>query len=220
MSTSTILKILFVFTFASISTLDLHSQEDWELNDTKDNIKIFTKKPEGSRYEQVKLTTTIKASLSEITAMLEDVKGQEDWVYATKTAELIGAKTNEAEFHYYMVVDMPFPAKNRDVVIQYKRSQDPTTKIVTTLSKAVNGIKEKQKKLERLEQFSSTYILKPLGENEVAVEYFLQADPGGSLPAWMVNLFTTKGPYESMLKLLRKSESGDYRTATNSVVNF
>lgn len=220
MPKSIILKLIFTFSFMSISVFSLQSQEDWKLNETKENIKIYTKKPDGSKYEQVRLTTTINASLSEITAMLEDVKGQEDWVYATKSAELIGAKNNESEFQYYMVVDMPFPAKNRDVVIQYKRSQNPDTKVVTTYSKSINGVKEKHNKLHRLEQFSSTYTLKPIGENLVAVEYFLQADPGGTLPAWMVNLFTTKGPYESMLKLVRISESGDYRSANNSVINF
>jgi hypothetical protein len=35
----------------------------------------------------------------------------------------------------------------------------------------------------------------------VNVEYTLFADPGGSVPAWLINLFITKGPMESFKKL-------------------
>jgi hypothetical protein len=33
------------------------------------------------------------------------------------------------------------------------------------------------------------------------IVYTFEADPGGSLPAWLVNSFADKGPYESFRKL-------------------
>jgi len=35
----------------------------------------------------------------------------------------------------------------------------------------------------------------------IHVIYTLEADPGGSVPAWLVNSFVEKGPYESFKKL-------------------
>ena len=50
----------------------------------------------------------------------------------------------------------------------------------------------------------------------IRIEYTIQVDPGGSIPAWVLNLFSTKGPFETFSKLkemLRQSnnrESGTY----------
>jgi hypothetical protein len=35
----------------------------------------------------------------------------------------------------------------------------------------------------------------------INIVYTFDADPGGSLPAWLVNMFADKGPYESFKKL-------------------
>jgi hypothetical protein len=37
--------------------------------------------------------------------------------------------------------------------------------------------------------------------NSISIVYILEADPGGSVPAWMVNMFIDKGPFESFKKL-------------------
>ncbi|MEO6631403.1 MAG: lipid-binding protein, partial [Mucilaginibacter sp.] len=33
-----------------------------------------------------------------------------------------------------------------------------------------------------------------LGQNQVHVEYSIHVDPGGALPAWLVNIFATDAP--------------------------
>jgi hypothetical protein len=38
-------------------------------------------------------------------------------------------------------------------------------------------------------------------------------DPAGSLPNWMVNLFITKGPYETFVKL-REEVKGQQKVAS------
>jgi hypothetical protein len=35
----------------------------------------------------------------------------------------------------------------------------------------------------------------------IHIVYTFEADPGGSIPAWMVNSFADKGPFESFKKL-------------------
>jgi len=35
----------------------------------------------------------------------------------------------------------------------------------------------------------------------ISIVYTFEADPGGNLPAWLVNSFADKGPYESFKKL-------------------
>lgn len=216
LNTFRILCILLLYIFFADSSI---AQEAWKLSSDKENIKVYTRKLIGDKFEQVKITTVIKSGLSDIVAILEDVPGQKNWMYATQKSELLGSKSSEDDFNYYLIMDMPFPAKDRDVVIHYERDQNLETKVVTTKSSALNGIKEEVKKLARITDFSSTYTLTPIGDKQVEVEYFLKANPGGSLPAWMVNLFTTKGPYESMLALVKLAESGNYKASVSTIID-
>jgi hypothetical protein len=38
----------------------------------------------------------------------------------------------------------------------------------------------------------------------ISIVYTFEVDPGGSLPAWLVNSFADKAPYESFKKLSEK----------------
>ncbi|HTC01448.1 MAG TPA: hypothetical protein VK705_12275 [Ferruginibacter sp.] len=44
------------------------------------------------------------------------------------------------------------------------------------------------------------YVTMPTN-NTITIRYIFDADPGGSLPAWLVNMFIDKAPYESFKKL-------------------
>jgi hypothetical protein len=35
----------------------------------------------------------------------------------------------------------------------------------------------------------------------ISIDYIFEAEPGGSLPAWVANMFADKGPYETFRKL-------------------
>ena len=37
--------------------------------------------------------------------------------------------------------------------------------------------------------------------NTINIIYIFEAEPGGSLPAWVANMFADKGPYETFKKL-------------------
>jgi hypothetical protein len=39
------------------------------------------------------------------------------------------------------------------------------------------------------------------GKGRLFIVYFLEMDPGGSVPAWITNMFVAKGPYETFSNL-------------------
>ena len=44
-------------------------------------------------------------------------------------------------------------------------------------------------------------MITPIAKGRIKVEYTIRLDPGGDLPAWLFNLFVTKGPAESFENL-------------------
>jgi hypothetical protein len=50
------------------------------------------------------------------------------------------------------------------------------------------------------------------------VQYELRVDPAGSLPAWLVNMLSSKGPYESFLNLKTQLLKPKYANAKFSFI--
>ena len=67
---------------------------------------------------------------------------------------------------------------------------------------------DSNKNIVRIPQSYSKWYIQPLQKGQVQIEYILQVDPGGMVPAWLINLFAARGPFESF-KNLRKQVKKD-----------
>ena len=189
----------------------IFTQDDgWEMVKEANNTKVYTRKTSDSDYEQIRIVTKVQAPISEIVNALEDVNYHQEWVYETKETKLL-EKRGVGDFEYYALMNMPFPVKDRDIIIGVKRSQDPNTKVVDIKSVALLNKMEEKPKRVRIKTFLSTYTISPLDNQWVEVDYFMSADPGGKLPAWIVNMFTVKGPVATMESMVELIDSDYYK---------
>jgi hypothetical protein len=49
-----------------------------------------------------------------------------------------------------------------------------------------------------------TWNITTITNKSIHVDYILEMNPGGSLPVWVLNLFSTKGPMESFENIKKK----------------
>ena len=110
-------------------------------------------------------------------------------------------KPDENNIFYYNETGLPWPASNRDVVVRMNLEADPSHKSLQITQEADPGAFPVTKGLVRVQHLSGHWIFTETGNNKLKAVYFLDVDPGGSLPAWIVNLFIAKGPYETFVKL-------------------
>jgi START domain len=179
---------------------DSFSQNDWVLKQDKEGIKVYTKDMDNSPFKAVKTVCTIDASLTSLTAVLLDINTSKDWVYATKSCRLL-KQPSPSELFYYSEVTVPWPVNNRDFIVRLKVSQDAKTKVVTVDGENKPALLPEKKNIVRIQECSSKWIIVPQANGQVKIEYVLQVDPGGLVPAWLINLFATKGPFESFKNL-------------------
>lgn len=198
-----------IYLLLILSFLTSPISDDWKLIKTNDRFKVYVRKPDNALYEQIKIVAVTDAEMKEVVAALEDIDHHKNWVYGTGESYII-RQNDYNDIEYYVTVEMPFPVKDRDVTIQLKRRKNKKTGVVSIESHAVDGLKEEIKNHVRIQYFKSSYILSPLDGNRIEIEYFLDVDPGGTLPAWVVNLVTTKGPTETMKALLNLLDSDYY----------
>ena len=184
---------------------------EWKLAKEENGISVYTKASTTSSFSELKMTGTFETTMSAIIALFNDVPNYTSWVYSCTVSELVRTTTDGEDYYYYSVTDAPWPVSNRDVVVHSKVTQEAGTWIVTSASENVNGLVKKKKGMERVPLLNSTWTLIPLKEGKVDIAYHLRVDPGGLIPAWLVNLTLTIGPYNTMLGLKKEVAEDRYK---------
>ena len=103
--------------------------QEWNLVKNKEGINVYTRKVEGQAIKDLKINTSLNTTLTELVAALEDFSTNQSWVRNTIFSRKLDVISN-THFYFHTATDLPFPAKDRDVAILYKRQQNPETKVV------------------------------------------------------------------------------------------
>lgn len=178
----------------------VYAQSAWKFQGERDGIKSYTREVPNSKIKALKLETTFQAPLNQLVGVLLDIKSSPEWAYKTKSATVL-KQVSPTEVYYYTELSMPWPVVNRDFVGHLIASQNPDTKVVTIDGPVVPDYVPKRKDLVRIEKSVGKWVLTPLNDRETKVEYSLQVDPGGNAPAWLVNMFASEGPTQSLKNL-------------------
>jgi hypothetical protein len=189
-----------------------NAQEDWKLKSDKDNIKTYSRKLADSKINAVKIESVFPCSVSQFISVLMDVDSYDDWVYNSKSTRLV-KQVSPSEMYYYSEVGFPWPTTNRDFVSHVIISQDPRTKVARVDAKNVPGLVPVKPNIVRIEKSSGEWIITPISKNEIRIEYVLQVDPGGDLPAWLINPFASKGLVETFKNLRKQLVKPQYVAA-------
>jgi hypothetical protein len=180
--------MLFVWKVAPVS-----AQITWKLNTEKDGIKVYTSIVPESKIKAVKVEGTFNATQAQLVALLMDVNTAADWIYHTKSSVLV-KQVSPTELYYYSEINLPWPTANRDFVAHLTVTQNPETRIVTIEGPVVSGFVAQKQGVVRITDANGKWMITPIGNDRVKVEYAIHLDPGGSLPSWLVNMFAAEGP--------------------------
>lgn len=204
--------ILFFYVMMG-AAISANAQQDWVLKKQKDSIKVFSRARSNSKFNEIKVETTVKAKLSDIAALILDIDNYFKWSYNTKVSYTLKKVSND-EIFFYTEVNSPWPAANRDLVVHLHITQDPLSKIITVKNIGVPDYIPAKKDIVRVSFSNETWLIIPVDGTTVKIEYFLQVDPGESAPAWLVNLFAAKAPLESFSKFSIQLQQPKYTQAT------
>ncbi len=194
-----IISILLASTFL-LFQFSATCQEDWNLKKDKNGIQVFTRKSKLFKFDEIKVEATLNGNLSQLAAVLLDVNDHPTWVYKTIEAKLLKT-VSPSEIYYYTQVECPWPFENRDLAVHMTISQNPATKLLTMEMKhAADAVPEK-KGLVRVKYSTVTWLVTPINNKQIKIDYQIEVNPSGSLPAWLLNMFISKGPYQSFMNL-------------------
>ncbi len=203
-----LIPLLLLFTNFTLA----QTADSWVVKENSDGIKISTRDVEYSKVKAIKVECLLEATLSQVVAVLLDVNTSPQWLFHTSSNYIV-KQVSPSELFYYSVVTMPWPVSNRDFVAHLSASQDAVTKVVTIDGPCVAGMVPVKPDLVRITNSEGKWTLSPSGNGRVKITYTLHADPGGSIPAWLTNMFVTQGPSQSFKKLKEHVQKPVYKNA-------
>lgn len=192
-----LLTAVMVSTFAYASPAQAGKSWSEALYDEKEDIRVFTRKIEGSDMMAFRAITHIESTLTATIALLEDAERARKWVFSCKAMALI-EQVSDTDALYYMVTDMPWPVSNRDSISQTHISQDSETKVVRVDISARNDVFPENDDHVRIREMSGFWQMTPQENGVIEIIYEAHADPGGGLPSWLVNSFLVDAPLETL----------------------
>ncbi len=189
--------------FLLISILFVHvvyPQTEWVLQKEKDGILIYSLKTDSSKFNSIKVETELPGKIEDLVSIVTDVENHYKWAYGTKSATVL-KRISEREIIFYKELKSPNLVSNRDMVVHLKVISTPATKSVTIESIALPNFMPLKENLVRVPVSNERWIISSTTVQKMKIIYYLQIDPGGALPAVLVNLFISRGPYESFENL-------------------
>jgi START domain len=185
------------------------AQKTWKLISQKDGIYVYTQDLEDSKFKAVRAVCTVDCGVAKLSYVLMDVSNTKDWVYATKVCTLL-KKMSPTDIYYYSEVELPWPVSNRDFIIRITLTQDQKTKVARIIAENHPQYVSEKKNVIRIPKSAGNWTLTPMGQGRTKVEYVIHVDPGGSVPAWLVNMLADIGPYSSFTKLKKEVKKEKY----------
>lgn len=207
------LKILIISSLVLFSSqLSSQTAGEWELKRQSDGLNVYLRDAAGSEVKEIKIETTLEASLHAVVAVLKDVPVYEDWIYKCLEANRLEPATNTSSL-YYCKVDFPWPMSDRDFIAKSRLQQDPASRTVYIDVKGQPDYQEEVEEVVRIRSLDIHYELTPLPGGKTKMSYRLHSDPGGAIPTWLVNLVVDNGPVNTVKGMREMLKSEKYQNA-------
>lgn len=171
---------------------------DCDLRRNSDGIKVYTCKTGQEKFKllvaEFILTNTTPRQLKDF---VWDISNYKTWQYNTLEAEKVSFN-GENELAYRVLADAPWPVENREIIVNMK-----VVELDSMMRIEVNHIPYQPTPPDdvvRVPFFEASWVIIAL-DNDLKITYTLRIDPGGSVPAWLVNIAMADGPYVSFKNL-------------------
>lgn len=102
---------------AVMTTAQAKPMDQAKLSIHKNNIKVWTYQNAQNPVFLYKAETTFDVPIEKAVSLILDVDHAVKWVPYMGSVKVLSRDDKKGEFQLYMVLDFPFPLKDRDLVV-------------------------------------------------------------------------------------------------------
>jgi len=211
------ISFIFIISFMAGNIAIGEEEGDWKLTKTKNGIEVFTSQSDTSAFMAFKARMTIQGSVGAFVAVLQDLDRMPDWGYNIEYARLL-EKTGDTLQIYYSEASVPFPFANRDGIYLNRFIWNNKTRQLKVDIELLHNYMAVKEKLVRVKG-NGEWQVNVLADGRLEMIFRMQVDPGGEIPAWLVNMFIDETPYETMFNIREMMKKPEYSQKQYDFIN-
>ena len=190
---------IVILIFVCGNSIAFAQTTEWTLRKNEDGIQVYTRNHPGSNILEFKAVTTLNSKIDKVKKVVTNVNGGIYWMERIIASKLLKTDSKGNMYAYYEM-DVPWPLENRDIVVFQKIKRQTPDNLLITISSIPEYYPE-QENITRIKIAKGHWELIKLQDNKTKIIYTFYSDPGGNIPAWIVNLFIVDSPYKTMKNL-------------------
>ena len=201
--------------FSSVTGEDIYGE--WEKVAESDGIIGYARTTSESSVNEIKAIGTVAASVAVIEAVLRDEAAKPDYTYMCTEGcrvDIPGLKSTRDTYYSYHKVGMPWPFYDRDLVAKVEVMIDEATgALLINIQSISSDFRTDDEYVVRTPITRAKWILTPISEDETEVLYQALADPGGYVPAFLINMFSHNMAISTIAELRKMVKKDKYKNA-------
>jgi len=202
------MKFLWIGLFCAIVFPSFGQLDDCDLKRNRDGVKVYTCKSANEKIKSLRAEFVLEnTSLEELEMFMLDVENYVTWQYNMTEAKVL-KKVSDTEVIYRTEVDAPWPVDNREMIVRLKIDKGTEAKQMNLSITSIPYEHPAKEGVIRVKSSQAAWHVVVNGTS-LEVEYTLRIDPGGSIPAWLINMAMAEGPHESFRDLKAQIEKKD-----------
>jgi len=191
--------------------------QDWQQSESHKNITIYTRSYEDSNFDAFKAVAKIDQSIESIFAVISDPTSCPLWVdNCIESYNYVKHPQDTFQFknrYGYALSHLPWPFKNRDLIVNIVTSNNPDTNEITiTMSSDKELISDNDEAVHITDSYTK-YILRSIKKDQTELIWMQHTEPAGKLPAWLVNSMIISLPLKSTSNLENIAKLKKYQDA-------
>jgi len=177
------------------------SDDAWVRVMDKHGIMAYARKIEGSGIFEFRAVMVVDARPEVVSEMLRDTPAISEWLPYCKESSLLEMK-NRNNFTIYLGLNLPWPVKNRDLVMQATTRYDlDYGRAVTDLYNTTMDSCPPKDSHIRLPEMTGQYVFEFVTRERTGIIHTYRADLGGSIPEWMANIASKHTIYDEFISI-------------------
>lgn len=179
----------------------------WTLESDDGKIQTYTRFLEGMSLKAFKVVTTVDAELPQVLMFINDSEQFHRWIFMLKEARILSPTDVNGVSYNHMITKVPWPIRNRDVVVKATITYDKDAAEVIIHSNAAPDYIPENPELVRIRESSASWRINKLSNGTLRLELTSHAEPGGVIPKWLSNMVILQLPKHMFSRLPEILES-------------
>jgi|GEM_PF-1107646 len=172
-------------------------QDEWKLRSDKAGISAFTRKLDNEKILEYRVEAEMEGTVAAALQLMRNLDLYRKIFPYTSNQKIIH-QDSEDDFHLYLRIKTPFPAKDRDGTYHNIIDVNPDltkARIEVSMSDKGDHIKNNMVRLKNCYGF---WEFTQLSKSRIEVIHQFYTDPEGTVPKWLINNFIIKNPIKSL----------------------